>query len=151
MYQVLADLVLLLHLGVVIFVVGGLAVLPLGYRLGWTLVQGWAFRLVHLLAIGVVVAQSWLGVVCPLTTLESWLRIQSGAQAYEAGFIEHWVQAILFYQAPVWVFTSVYTAFAAMVCLAWLRYPPTRSGSSPSRPEALPKEHRNATSAGNTR
>ena len=151
MYQVLADLVLLLHLGVVIFVIGGLAVLPLGYRRGWTLVQGWAFRLLHLLAIGVVVAQAWLGVVCPLTTLESWPRIRSGAQAYEAGFIEHWVQAILFYQAPVWVFTLVYTVFAAMVCLAWRRYPPRRSGTSPSLREGLSKRQQNATSAGNAR
>jgi polyferredoxin len=151
MYQALADLVLLLHLGVVIFVIGGLAVLPLGYRRGWTLVQGWAFRLLHLLAIGIVVAQSWLGVVCPLTTLESWLRIQSGAPAYEAGFIEHWVQAILFYQAPVWVFTLVYTAFAALVGLAWLRYPPTRSGTSLSRREGLPKEHQNTTSTGSAK
>jgi polyferredoxin len=151
MYQALADLVLLLHLGVVIFVIGGLAVLPFGYRRGWTRVQGWAFRLMHLLAIGIVVAQSWLGVVCPLTTLESWLRIQSGALAYEAGFIEHWVQAIIFYQAPVWVFTLVYTTFAALVGLAWLRYPRTPSGTSLSRREGLSKEHQNTTSTGSAR
>ena len=35
-------------------------------------------------AIAVVVAQSWLGVDCPLTTLESWLRAQAGA----AGFVQ---------------------------------------------------------------
>ena len=147
MYQALADFVLLLHLGVVILVVGGLAILPLGYARGWTFVQGWAFRLLHLLAIAVVVAQSWAGVVCPLTTLESWLRVQAGASAYESGFIEHWVQAILFYQAPAWVFTVAYTAFAALVCLAWLRYPPRRRGTAVSRRESPFSESQHASSA----
>lgn len=124
MYHALADIVLLLHLGVVVFVVGGLAAIPLGYVRGWLTVQGWRFRLLHLLAIGVVAGQSWLGIVCPLTTLESWLRVRSGAPAYETGFIEHWVHAVLFYQAPTWVFTLLYTGFATLVCLAWLRYPP---------------------------
>lgn len=125
-YQLLADAVLLLHFAVVVFVIGGLAAVLVGNAAGWRWVNGWWFRLAHLLAIGVVVVQSWLGQLCPLTILESWLRVQAGAQAYQQSFIEHWVQRIIYYDIPLWVFTLLYTAFAALVVLAWWRYPPRR-------------------------
>jgi len=73
-----------------------------------------------------VVALSWLGEVCPLTTLESWLRVQAGASGYEKGFIEHWLQSILFYEGPTWAFVLAYTAFGLLVVLAWWRFPPRR-------------------------
>lgn len=125
-YQLLADAVLLLHFAVVVFVIGGLAAVLVGNAAGWRWVNGWWFRLAHLLAIGVVVVQSWLGQLCPLTILESWLRVQAGTAAYERSFIEHWVQRIIYYDIPLWVFTLLYTAFAALVVLAWWRYPPRR-------------------------
>jgi hypothetical protein len=131
-YQLLADAVLLLHFAVIVFVVGGLAAVLVGNAAGWRWVNDWWFRLAHLLAIGVVVVQSWLGQHCPLTILESWLRVQAGAQAYQQSFIEHWVQRIIYYDIPLWVFTLVYTAFAALVVLAWWRYPPRRNWRSRS-------------------
>ena len=73
-----------------------------------------------------VVAQAWLGVSCPLTTLESWLRVQAGGAGYETSFIEHWLTAILFYEAPAWVFTTAYTLFGLAVVAAWWRFPPGR-------------------------
>lgn len=125
-YTLLADAVLLLHFGVVLFVVGGLVLVVLGNRFGWRWVNGWWFRLAHLAAIAVVVLQSWFGQICPLTTLESWLRVRGGAPAYDAGFIEHWVQRLLYYEAPSWVFAAAYTAFGLLVVLAWWRFPPRR-------------------------
>jgi polyferredoxin len=123
-YRVLADAVLLLHFGIVLFVVGGLPVIVVGNICRWRRVNSFWFRLAHLVAIGVVVVQAWLGQVCPLTTLESWLRVQAGEPSYNQGFIEHWVQRMLFYQAPAWVFTLAYTAFGALVAVAWRLFPP---------------------------
>jgi hypothetical protein len=74
-WQLLADAVLLLHLAVVLFVVGGLVLVWVGHARRDTRGWGWVdrpwFRALHLLAIVVVVLQAWLGVTCPLTTLES--------------------------------------------------------------------------------
>jgi len=126
-YQALADLVLVLHASVVMFVVGGLVLIVVGNAKGWLWVNAIWFRAAHLLAIAVVMLQAWAGVVCPLTTLESWLRVQGGSPGYTASFIEHWVQRLLFYEAPVWVFTSLYSIFAAAVAATWWRYPPTWS------------------------
>ncbi|MFH1814217.1 MAG: DUF2784 domain-containing protein [Pseudomonadota bacterium] len=125
-YQRLADAVLLLHFGVVVFVVAGLAVVVVGNLRAWRWVNGLWFRLAHLGAIGVVIVQSMLGKLCPLTVLESWLREQAGGAAYTRSFIEHWVQRILFYEAPFWVFMVAYMAFGLLVVAAWRRFPPRR-------------------------
>ena len=130
MYQVLADLVLVLHAGVVLFVVGGVILVLLGNSnirgSRWFWVNAFWFRAAHLLAIGVVALQAWAGVVCPLTTLESWLRIQSGSAGYAESYIALWLQRLLFYSAPEWVFTLIYTAFCAAVAAAWWFFPPKR-------------------------
>ena len=128
-YLGLANLVLVLHVAVVLFVVGGLVLIVLGNWRRWPWVNSLWFRLAHLAAIGVVVAESWFGIVCPLTTLEAWLRVRAGAPIHGgSGFIEHWLQRLLYYDAPAWVFTLAYTAFALLVALAWWRFPPRRHG-----------------------
>jgi Protein of Unknown function (DUF2784) len=125
-YQLLADAVLVLHLAVILFVVGGLLAIVAGNLRGWRWVNGWPFRLLHLAAIAVVVGQAWLGRLCPLTTLESWLRARAGSPGYDGSFIEHWVQRIIFYEAPAWIFTAAYTAFGLMVVVTWSYFPPRR-------------------------
>ena len=123
-FQLLADLVLAVHAGVVLFVVGGLVAIVAGHGLGWRWVDGRGFRFGHLATIGLVVVQSWFGQVCVLTTLESWLRAQAGSPAYRRSFIEHWLQRLIYVEAPPWVFALAYTVFGAAVLLAWWRYPP---------------------------
>jgi hypothetical protein len=133
-YQLLADLVLSLHTAVVLFVVGGLMLIVAGNLRAWRWVNAGWFRLAHLAAIAVVVAESWAGMVCPLTTLEMWLRDRAGAATYDAGFIEHWLQRLLYYQAPAWVFTLAYSLFGVAVAAAWWWFPPRfrRRGHRPA-------------------
>ena len=125
-YPWLADSVLMLHFGIVAFVVGGLLLVVVGHALGWSWVRDPWFRLAHVLAIAVVVAESWLGITCPLTTLEAWLRPPAGAGTQQSGFIEHWVQRLVFYDAPAWAFGAAYTVFGGLVVAAWWLCPPRR-------------------------
>ena len=118
-YRVLADLVLLLHASFVVFVIAGLALVLLGGMRGWRWVKNPWFRLAHLLAIGVVVAQAWLGVLCPLTTLEMTLRTRGGEAVYPGSFIAHWLESLLYYRAPAWVFIVCYTVFGLLVVASW--------------------------------
>ena len=120
----LADFVLLFHFAIVIFVVAGLLLIVVGNTVHWRWVNGWWFRALHMLAIGIVVVESWLGLECPLTTLENWLRLQAGQGVYQGSFIQHWVHGVMFYQAPGWVFAMTYTLFALAVVVAWWRWPP---------------------------
>src|ERR1035441_1408514 len=70
--ELLADTVLILHVAIAAFVVGGLVLIILGNLKRWRWVNSFWFRLAHLVAIAAVVAEAWLGVACPLTTLEKW-------------------------------------------------------------------------------
>ena len=121
-----ADAVLLLHVIFVVFVVAGLVLILAGRLMSWAWVHDWWFRVSHLAAIGVVVLQSWLGVICPLTKLEMALRDRAGDTTYAGSFVSHWLETILYYRAPAWVFAAVYTAFGALVLLSWFWVPPRR-------------------------
>jgi hypothetical protein len=125
-YQMLADMVLLLHFAVVVFVVGGLAAIIIGNVRNWVWVNSLLFRIAHLAAVGVIVVQACLGEICSLTVLESWLRAQAGEPGYATSFIGHWVQRLLYYEAPFWIFTVAYTMFGALVAASWWCFPPRK-------------------------
>lgn len=124
LFSVLADIVLLAHTAVAVFVVLGLPLIWLGAWRKWRWSNLLWFRLAHLCTIGFVVVQSLLGMVCPLTILENWLRLQAGQIGPGDGFIEYWFSRILFYQAPTEVFTFAYTLFGFAVAWTWWRFPP---------------------------
>ncbi len=120
----LADAVLLLHAGFIAFVVLGLLLILIGGALKWSWVRNCWFRIAHFAAIGLVIAQAWLGITCPLTTLENNLRARAGQPTYERGFIADHVHQLIFFQAPWWVFALVYTAFGLLVVVSfWLVRP----------------------------
>jgi len=126
LWRWLADLVLVTHVAYVLFVVGGQALIVIGWMRGWEWTCCRVFRLLHLVAIGLVMLEVWLGINCPLTILENFLRLQVGAAAYENNFIDDWLRSLIFYAAPEWIFTLIYTAFTVLVILTWLAYPPRR-------------------------
>jgi hypothetical protein len=124
-YQlVLADAVLAAHVGVVVFVVAGLLLVIAGNARHWRWVNHLGFRLAHLAAISVVVAQSWFDITCPLTALETWLRTSGGGSGYSGSFVGHWLQRLLYYDAPPWVFILVYSMFGLAVVASWWYFPP---------------------------
>jgi hypothetical protein len=85
-YHVLADLVLLLHLGFVLFVLlGGLLVLKWP-RAMW----------VHLPAAAWGAVVEFSGWVCPLTPLENWFRAQAGQAGYDGDFLAQHLLPILY-------------------------------------------------------
>ena len=121
-----ADLVLMLHAAVALFLTISLVLILIGWWRRWAWCRLRLFRWIHLGGLLVVAVESWLGVVCPLTTLEQWLRLDSSAATYQSGFIHHWVSQLLFYSAPLWLFGLIYTLALALTLLAMWRYPPRR-------------------------
>jgi hypothetical protein len=124
MDQVLADIILMIHALFVGFVVFGLVLIVAGLTFGWAWATNFCFRLVHLLAIALVVVQAWFNHLCPLTTWESRLRQAAGDAAYPGTFIQYWLQRLIFYDFAPWVFTAVYTAFGLLVLSTWILRPP---------------------------
>jgi hypothetical protein len=105
LYARLADLVVLLHFGFVLFVVSG-GLLTLRWR--WV---PW----VHLPAALWGVAVEVGGWICPLTPLENHLRHLGGAAGYGGGFVERYLLPILY---PAGLTHGVQLVLAAVVLIA---------------------------------
>jgi hypothetical protein len=119
----LADAVLVLHALIVLFIVGGLIAIWSGAALKHVWVRNRAFRVLHLVAIGVVAILAALGVPCPLTVIEDHLRTGG---AVEQGFVQRWVSHWLYYDVPAWMFAVAYVAFLLIVAITWRCIPPRR-------------------------
>ena len=119
-----ADALLVVHALFIAIVVFGLIFIIAGLVREWRWVRNPWFRFIHLGAIGIVVIQAWLSIICPLTIWENDLREKAGEATYAGSFIRHWLHKVIFYQAEAWVFTLSYTLFGALVVLAWCLAPP---------------------------
>lgn len=120
---ILADVVLVAHTALALFLAFGLAAIWLGGWLGWGFVRGRGFRLTHLAGMAVVALESVLGIACPLTDMESALRGSANAvpdgAPYRGGFIAHWLGKILYYDFDERVFLALYVAALGLTLLAW--------------------------------
>lgn len=119
-YNLLADLVLVIHALVVLFITGGMALILIGASLQWKWIRNFWFRVAHLTAIAIVALQSWLEVFCPLTSLEMYFRRKVGQTVHDKSFVAYWLHELLYYEASFWVFSICYTLFGLAVLLAWL-------------------------------
>ena len=132
-YPILADIVLIIHTAFIGFVILGLFMTVIGLRFRWSWVRNFWFRLGHLLAIAIVVIQSWFGIVCPLTTLERYLRMMSREETYSGDFIAFWLHKLIFFRADSWVFTLIYSIFGSLVLATWIfGRPQMKCGRPPS-------------------
>jgi hypothetical protein len=85
-YRIGADLVLVTHLAFIVLVVaGGLLV----FRYPW-------FIWVHIPAAGWGTFVELTGRICPLTTLENFLRTRAGQEGYAVSFIEQYVFPVIY-------------------------------------------------------
>ena len=124
----MADALLVVHFLIAAFIVGGLVLVWIGAGLEWPWVRNPWFRYLHLGAIGFVAAEALLGVMCPLTVWEDLLR---GGVRPES-FVGRWVYYFLYYQAPEWVFTVAYVAWAVATLITFKLIPPRLSRAAPS-------------------
>lgn len=129
-YLLAANAILVVHVLFVAFVVLGLVAVYVGHWLSWEWVRGFWFRVLHMAAIGIVVLQAWASLICPLTIWEMQLRERAGAATYKGSFIQHWLQTILYYEAPGWVFITCYTLFGGLVLASWFIVRPRRHAAN---------------------
>ncbi len=86
LYRVLADAVVLVHFGTILFILFG-GLLALRWRRA---------IFAHLPFAVWGVAIEVFGWICPLTPLENRLRAAAGDAGYEGGFVEHYVIPVVY-------------------------------------------------------
>ena len=128
LYALLADAILIVHFAFVAYVVVGLLVVWIGFPFRWRFIRNIWFRSTHLLAMGVVVAESVFGVVCPLTTWEHDLRTLAGSGSHDKSFMEYWVHRIMFFDLEPETFTLIYGVFFLALVLSFVFIPPRWPG-----------------------
>jgi polyferredoxin len=116
-----ADLLLVVHFSIAAFIVLALILVWIGALTRWSWIRNPWFRYLHLAAIVFVAAEALLGYACPLTVWEDLLR---GGVRPES-FVGRWAYRLLYYNAPEWVFTVLYAAWAAATLIT-LRLVPAR-------------------------
>ena len=122
--QTLANIVLIMHTLLAVFVTTFPAYVMAGVRRRWPLADSFGCRIFHLACIVFIATESWLGLTCPLTSLEMVLREKAALATYRQSFIAHWLQKILFYEAPANWFAAAYSFFVIVVLATWWRFPP---------------------------
>ena len=111
----LADAVVLLHGGFILFALFGAALLPRRPALVWLHAPA--------LAWGAWIELS--GGICPLTPLENRLRAAAGGQGYDGGFIAHYLLPLIYPDGLTrelqWLLAAVLLAVNAALYLRWWR------------------------------
>ncbi len=121
--RVLADATVALHLAFILFVVGGGALV-------WRR-PTWAW--LHVPAVAWVAWLEFTHAICPLTPLEKMLRARAGGAGYAGGFIEHYLEPVIY---PLGLTPDIQVVLGALVvalnaavyALVWRR---ARRASSP--------------------
>ena len=112
--------VLAVHLAIIAFNVVGCLLIPLGAWVGWRWVHEFWWRLAHLLSLAVVALQATFGRVCFLT---SWQDDLSGT-AHVQPLIAGWIDRLIYWPLPLWVFALAYVVVFAYVIALWFLVPP---------------------------
>lgn len=119
-----ADAVLYCHCFYVLGVILPVPLIVLGGWRDWSFVRNFWLRIIHLAMITLVAAESLLGIDCPLTLWEDVLRRANEEEGYRRGLLSDWAASWLFYEAPPWVFTALYTGFGLLVLALFYFVPP---------------------------
>ncbi|CAN5483952.1 hypothetical protein BH18ACT1_BH18ACT1_02800 [soil metagenome] len=103
-FRVLADVVVVVHLGFILFVALGSLALWRWPKLAWA----------HVPALVYAIAIVTVGFICPLTPLEKWLRRRGDGMAYEGGFVDRYVEDVVYPDEQ----TAALRALAAVAVVA---------------------------------
>ena len=116
-----ADLVLIFHFGIVIFIISLFVIIPFGYKFKWNWPKNRKLRSTHLFLIFLVTTETVFGLTCPLTLIENNLR---GIYISNT-FVNSWLQNLLYWNFPKEFFLISYILCLMWTIFMWNRFPPS--------------------------
>lgn len=114
--------ILLVHFAIIAFNVAGCVLVPIGAWRGWRWVREFWWRLAHLLSFAVVALQAVLGRACFLTIWQGDLA----GRVHAPPLIATWINHIIYWPLPLWVFAVAYVVIFVYVIALWLWVRPRR-------------------------
>ena len=93
----------------------------MGYFFNWSFIRNRRLRLIHIGMIVFVGIEALIGMVCPLTSLEAYLRTGSGET--ERSFMSRLMEDLLFYDFPESYFTYAYVFLSGLAVLLYFLVP----------------------------
>ncbi len=116
--MIIADAIFAAHVAIILFNLFGLVAVPIGAMCGWRFVRVRWWRVLHILLLAAVAVQALLGRACILTL---WQAALAGAAQDRAPLIAHWVNRLIYWPLPIWVFAVMYlVVFGYALALLWL-------------------------------
>ena len=122
MFNLISDIVLILHFCIVIFITLGFFLVPVGYKLNWEWFRNIKLRSLHLGLICLVALETFLGVKCPLTIIEIYLNNLN----YSETFIAYWISKVIYWNLPTLFFIVLYALCVSWTILMWKIFPPRK-------------------------
>ena len=122
----IADIVLLFHFAIVIFITFGFFLIPIGYNSNWIWVKNFKLRICHCGMMLFITLETLLGITCPLTIIENNLR---GIHK-TTSFISYWINQIIYWDLPSQFFIVLYSAVLMWTFLLWKLFPPIKKNSN---------------------
>ena len=137
LYKVLADLVVVIHFGWILFILWGFILTVCSFIFIFVLrtakerwgvfFERWIFRTVHLGGIVYVAILTVLGKYCPLTILENELRGRYNTEmTYPGSFVVHYIEKIVYPEVNFLLFVIPTMIIAVFTMLVFLIRPPSK-------------------------
>jgi len=116
MDALLADVIVIIHLIVVIFMIGGVLGVLIGWPLGWRWIRNPWWRCAHIAIMGYIAFNAIRGELCFLTIWEADLRRDAGQiDADDLSFIGRVFRDMLYVEVPQKTLDVIYLVVAGLV------------------------------------
>ena len=122
----IADIVLMFHFAIVIFITFGIFLIPIGYKSNWLWIKNLKLRICHCGMMFFITLETLLGITCPLTSIENKLRGINKTRS----FISYWIDEIIYWDLPSQFFIILYCSVLIWTFLLWKFFPPINKNSN---------------------
>lgn len=133
MTHVLANVVAFLHLAYALFVILGTAAIVIGPALGWRWIRNLPFRVLHVMAVYIVLVEEAFGIQCPLNVLQWDLRSAGGGPPEATEGLGGILDGLLYRTIPGWALDVLYWSLGVgLLVLLYVVPPRWRRASEPA-------------------
>ena len=121
----IADLILILHFGIVLFITSLFFLIPVGYKFNWIFTKNIKVRVFHAGLMTFVTIETFLGMACPLTYLENYFLNENENE--NKLFLSYWLNKIIYWDLPSYFFLIMYLICLVWTFIMWYIFPPKKA------------------------